>query len=192
MTNLRLAYLNRAALSQTPAEENSGNSILLLKYLKKPVLSLCSQRWFSKLDRQPQASNYTSLIQGNWAGVQFRFCNLHVDLHVCWLKQRDFRKWRISTLSESHFWRRGSLSRRSRLVWENWEESQSSRSGSCTTFLHWVNFCSEFNTESNRNLELGGGLNMFKFLWHNFLLPLVKLEDVYRRKTGRLQNSLLV
>lgn len=118
MKKLCLAYLNSTALSQKPAEENSSNTISLLKYLTVPVLSLCSLCWFSKLDRQPQASNYTSLIQGNWGGVQFQFCNLHVDLPVCWPKQWDFRKWGVCTLSESRFRRGGSLSQRPRLVSE--------------------------------------------------------------------------
>lgn len=116
--NLCLAYLNSTALSQQPAEENSSNTISLLKYLKATVLSLCSLCWFSKLDRQPQASNYTSLIQGNWGGVQFQFCNLQVDLPVCWPKQWDFRKWGVCTLSKPRFQGGGYLPQRPRLVWE--------------------------------------------------------------------------
>lgn len=184
--SLCLAYLNSRDLSQKPAEENSSNTISLLKYLKATVLSLCSLCWFSKLDRQPQASNYTSLIQGNWGGVQFQFCNLHVDLPVCWPKQWDFRKWGVCTLSKPRFQRGGSLPRRPWLVRE-----ESTTSGH--RLLHCIPSLREFllQIQYDQNLTqtwkwtvVSTSSNYFSIM---FLLPLVKVEDIFRKKTERLQ-----
>jgi len=137
-TNLHLAYPNSAALSQTPADENSGNSILLLKYLKEPVLSLCSQCWFSKVDRQPQITLHWSRETELVFSVGSATCTLtcmFVGLNNEISGNEGF------TLCPSLIFREGgSLSQRSRLIWKNWEESQSSGSGP----LHYIPSPSSF------------------------------------------------
>lgn len=148
MTNLHLAYLNSEALSQIPAEENSGKvtafcgSNIWRNRCWAFVLSACSPSWIR--NHKPRITLHwfreTELVF-NFGSATCTLTCMFVGLNNETSGNEEFALCPSLIFEEEDLYLEG-------LGWcgKTGRKANHPDPGFCTTFLHWVNFCSEFNT----------------------------------------------